>query len=235
MSTPQDPELLRPAPLTPNQSTTELTPSLATLKSPQLQQLSLANTDSSSSSSALLVAGDSGVITTSKSLAASDKAVPKLISSSASPEISKRTRSAEKRITSGLSKEKRVSSAREALLGQEAALMNGKRYQTVSAATDVWDNEVLPLLNGLGQTQDMNELCGLCDDLWKVLQEQQMLGPMSTDATASKRRKMILRSLFNLLHLKDPNFHMKLAKLILAVSSGCTVESNALHSFIVCR
>lgn len=74
-----------------------------------------------------------------------------------------------------------------------------------------------PLLDQLNPlSNDTAHLCQVCTDIWNVLERNDLFGK----AVGSKRRSVLLKSVFGLLSHKDPLLLLKLARLILAVSES---------------
>jgi hypothetical protein len=88
-----------------------------------------------------------------------------------------------------------------------------------SADLPFWKTEVIPLLRDLETThyQNVEHLCAACSSLWACLEGHGLLG-RTGGVGGTKRRGVILKTIFKLLDHKDPGLLLKLARIILAVS-----------------
>ena len=103
------------------------------------------------------------------------------------------------------------------------------------AVQEVWTKEVVPLVEEMEKERvDVCRLCSLCDELWRVLESNDMLGRTGGRA-GTKRRSLVLKCVFKMLHLKEPKLLMKLAKIILAVKQLSLINSFFLKSLLYYR
>ena len=89
-------------------------------------------------------------------------------------------------------------------------------------AVEKWHSKVEPLLKSLeGVALDEREgeekMMEVCDLLWKTLKDGGFLGRTAGEA-GTKRRSVLLKSVFRLLSSKKPPLLVKLSKIILSVS-----------------
>ena len=77
-----------------------------------------------------------------------------------------------------------------------------------------WEQDLAPVLCQLVPGSDPAALCGECDQLLAVLWR----GKGLVRDLPSKKRKEMLRRIFNFLDCKDPELLLKLSKVVLVVS-----------------
>ena len=82
-----------------------------------------------------------------------------------------------------------------------------------------WELEISPLLSDLESTsyEDIEHLCESCSLLWLSLKRHNLIG-RTGGVGGSKRRSVVLKTIFKLLDHKDPKLLLKVAKIIIAVS-----------------
>ena len=88
-----------------------------------------------------------------------------------------------------------------------------------SAGLPFWKAEVVPLLQDLESTsyQDVQHLCECCSSLWACLERCGLLSRTGGEA-GTKKRGVVLRTVFKLLDHKEPRLLLKVARIIIAVS-----------------
>ena len=97
-----------------------------------------------------------------------------------------------------------------------------------------WESEVAPLLQEMESTsyEEVKHLRTLCDSMWICLEGHGFLGRLG-GVGGSKKRSMVLRTVFKLLDHKDPLVLLKVAKMIIAVSSFlCRCESTNVNIYL---
>ena len=88
-----------------------------------------------------------------------------------------------------------------------------------SAGLPYWKAEVSPLLQKLESTpyQDIGHLCECCSSLWACLERRDLFGRTGGEG-GTKKRGVVLRTVFKLLDHKEPRLLLKVARIIIAVS-----------------
>ena len=88
-----------------------------------------------------------------------------------------------------------------------------------SADLPFWKSEVAPLLSMLDSTpyKCVDQLCETCSSLWACLEGRGLLG-WTGGKGGTRKRSVVLRTVFKLLDHKEPRLLLKVAKIIVAVS-----------------
>lgn len=103
---------------------------------------------------------------------------------------------------------------------KQRLLGDGKKSRKSSTVElPFWDSEIVPLLSALENTpySETARLCEVCSLLWSSLEQHELLG-RTGGMGGTKRRSVVLRTVFKLLDHKDPILLLKVAKIITAVS-----------------
>lgn len=229
--------LLHPLPsqLSPH---TRPTPSLRSPSPTSLTSVRPSSRTAAPSVSTVAVGGLASASNSSLSSVGSVELEPK--PSQSSPETSRRSLSAGRRVLSG--EKKRVLSAGDKRTvqthrekpaprtdsGREEKHQTRERMGNAAPTpadnrnktSMIWDSEVAPLLLELDSAssslEEVSHLYQISDSLWDVLDRRELLG-RSGGAGGSKRRSAVLRSVFRLLDHKDPRLLLKLSRIILGV------------------
>ena len=115
---------------------------------------------------------------------------------------------------------------------------NRPPHESKKSVTELpyWRTEVVPLLNSLESTTytDVQELCATCSSLWACLERRGLLG-RSGGAGGTKKRSVVLRTVFKLLDHKEPRLLLKVAKVIVSVSVRSELYMRANYSCVYTR
>ncbi len=105
--------------------------------------------------------------------------------------------------------------------GGSADSTDGSPRQSRKSSADppFWKAEVVPLLRELESTsyRDVQHLCDCCSSLWACLERRGLLGRTGGEA-GTKKRGIVLRTVFKMLDHKEPKLLLKVARIIIAVS-----------------
>lgn len=108
----------------------------------------------------------------------------------------------------------------EGLVTTEPSKIQNEKDSKLSKAhiNQIWEMQIQPLLATLDPLcTDIDLLCRTCSDLLSLLKEFDLLGKTAGSA-GSKKRSILLRTVFAMLSHKDEALLMKLSKIILEVS-----------------